>query len=145
MEKLSSTRKQIILIGDLNINLLHVHTGTHAQSFNLNLTPTIDKPTRVHNNSYSLIDNITCLLLIDHAPTLSYSKALAHWRQVGRNYLFQGGYPPSPGGAPPPGSISPPRLWDLGPTPGGRSGTFILGWLPPVPPDLYSPQGGPPS
>ena len=25
--------------------------------------------------------------------TLPHSKALAHWRQVRRNYLFQGGYP----------------------------------------------------
>ena len=63
MEKLSATGKQIILMGDFNINLLHVHTSTHAQNFmlslqSLNLTPTIDKPTRVHNNSYSLIDNI---------------------------------------------------------------------------------------
>lgn len=37
--------------------------STHAQNFmlsfqSLNLTPTIDKPTRVHNNSYSWIDNI---------------------------------------------------------------------------------------
>ena len=63
MEKLSATGKQIILMGAFNINLLHVHTSTHAQNFmlslqSLNLTPTIDKPTRVHNNSYSLIDNI---------------------------------------------------------------------------------------
>ena len=55
--------KQIILMGDFNINLLHYHTNTHAQNFilslqSLNLTPTIDKPTRVNNNSYSLIDNI---------------------------------------------------------------------------------------
>ena len=52
-----------ILMGDFNTNLLHVFTSTHAQNFmlslqSLNLTPTIDKPTRVHNNSYSLIDNI---------------------------------------------------------------------------------------
>ena len=63
MEKLSATGKQIILMGDFNINLLHYHTNTHAQNFilslqSLNLTPTIDKPTRVNNNSYSLIDNI---------------------------------------------------------------------------------------
>ena len=43
-------------------------------------------------------------------------------------------------GAPSPGSLSPPGLWDMGLTPGGRSGTFIPGWLPPVPPDLYSPR-----
>ena len=32
----------------------------------------------------------------------------------------------------------------MGLTPGGRSGTFNPGWLPPVPPDLSSPQEGPP-
>ena len=57
------TGKQIILMGDFNINLLHYHSNTHAQNFilslqSLNLTPTIDKPTRVNNSSYSLIDNI---------------------------------------------------------------------------------------
>ena len=31
----------------------------------------------------------------------------------------------------------------MGLTPGGRSGTFNPGWLPPVPPDLSSPQEGP--
>ena len=45
-----------------------------------------------------------------------------------------------PGGAPPPRSLSPPGLWDMGPTPGGRSGTFIPGWLPPVPLELHSPR-----
>ena len=50
-------------MGDFNINLLHVHTSTYAQNFilslqSLNLTPTLDKPTRVHNNYHSLIDNI---------------------------------------------------------------------------------------
>ena len=61
MEKLSATGKQIILMEDFNVKLLHYHTNTHAQNFilslqSLNLTPTIDKPTRVKNNSYSLID-----------------------------------------------------------------------------------------
>ena len=36
---------------------------------------------------------------------------------------------------------SPPGLWAIGLTLGGRSGTFIPGLLPPAPPDLYSPQG----
>ena len=63
MEKLSTTGKQIILMGDFNINLLHFHGSTHAQNFilslqNLNLTLAIDKPSRVHKNSYSLIANI---------------------------------------------------------------------------------------
>ena len=44
-------------MGNFNINLLHVHTSTHAQNFmlslqSLNLTPTIDKPTRVTDNIF---------------------------------------------------------------------------------------------
>ena len=50
-------------MGDTNLNFLRFYSCKHAQNFILslqsfNLTPTIDKPTRVHNNSYSLIDNI---------------------------------------------------------------------------------------
>ena len=69
--------------------------------------------------------------------TLPHSKALVHWRQVRRNYLFQYGYPwyhlictppggGSPGEAPPTGSLSPPGLWDISLIPGGRSGTFLF-------------------
>ena len=63
IEKLSASGKQIFLMGDFNINLLRFHDCKYAQNFILslqsfNLTPTIDKPTRVHHNSYSLIDNI---------------------------------------------------------------------------------------
>ena len=63
IEKLSTSGKQIFLMGDYNINLLRFHHCKYAQNFILslqsfNLTPTIDKPTRVHHNSYSLIDNI---------------------------------------------------------------------------------------
>ena len=50
-------------MGDTNLNLLRFHNCKYVQNLilslqSLNLTPTIDKPTRVHNNSYSLIDNI---------------------------------------------------------------------------------------
>ena len=53
----------MIFMGDTNLNLLRFHSCKYAQNFILslqsfNLMPTIDKPTRVHNNSYSLIDNI---------------------------------------------------------------------------------------
>ena len=63
IEKLCASGKQIFLMGDFNINLLRFHDCKCAQNFILslqsfNLTPTIDKPTRVHHNSYSLIDNI---------------------------------------------------------------------------------------
>ena len=62
-EKLSASGKKIIFMGDINLNLLRFHPCKYAQNFILslqsfNLMPTIDKPTRVHNNSYSLIDNI---------------------------------------------------------------------------------------
>ena len=82
--------------------------------------------------------------------TLPHSKPLAHWRQVRRNIHSRVATPGTtwsvlpPGGAPPPGSHNPSGLWDMGLTPGGRSGTFNPGWLPPVPPDLSSPQEGPP-
>ena len=50
-------------MGDTKLNLLRFHNCKYVQNLilslqSLNLTPTIDKPTRVHNNSYSLIDNI---------------------------------------------------------------------------------------
>ena len=50
-------------MGDFNINLLHAVTSCYAQDFllslqNFSFIPTIDKPTRVYNNSATLIDNI---------------------------------------------------------------------------------------
>ena len=51
-------------MGDFNINLLHAETSCYAQDFLLSLqsfsfiVPTIDKPTRVYNNSATLIDII---------------------------------------------------------------------------------------
>ena len=62
-ERFSASGKRIVLMGDTNLNLLRFYSCKHAQNFILslqsfNLTPPINKPTRVHNNSYSLIDNI---------------------------------------------------------------------------------------
>ena len=51
-------------MGDFKINLLRFHNCKYAQKcilislHSFNLTPIIDKPTRVHHNSYSLIDNL---------------------------------------------------------------------------------------
>ena len=64
IEKLSASGKKIIFMGDTNLNLLRFHSCKYAQNFILslqifNLMPTIDKPTRVYYNSYSLIDNIS--------------------------------------------------------------------------------------
>ena len=63
MEKLSATGKTIYIMSNANINLLHATTCNYAQNFlfslqSFSLTPTIDKPTRVHNNTATLIDNI---------------------------------------------------------------------------------------
>ena len=50
-------------MGVFNINLLYAETSCCAQNFLLSLRcfsfiPTIEKPTRVYNNSATLIDNI---------------------------------------------------------------------------------------
>ena len=50
-------------MSDTNINLLHVSSCIYAQNFlfslqSFSLIRTVDKPTRVHNNSAALIDNI---------------------------------------------------------------------------------------
>ena len=63
IEKLTGLGKSIYLMGDTNINLLRSETCKFAQNFLLslqsfNLIPTVDKPTRVYNNSATLIDNI---------------------------------------------------------------------------------------
>ena len=60
IERLSHSGKPIYLMGDFNINLLRSETCNYAQNFLLsfqsfNLIPTIDKPTRVYNNSATLI------------------------------------------------------------------------------------------
>ena len=63
VENLSATGKPVYVMTDANINLLHFNSSNYAQDFlltlqSLNLAPCIDKPTRVHRNSFSLIDNI---------------------------------------------------------------------------------------
>jgi hypothetical protein len=63
LEKLNTSNKPIYILGDFNINLLRFETCKYAHNFLISLqsygfSPTIDKPTRVHNNSATLIDNI---------------------------------------------------------------------------------------
>ena len=63
LERLITSNKSIYIMGDFNIDLLHAETSCYAQDFLLSLQsfsfiPTIDKPTRVYNNSATLIDNI---------------------------------------------------------------------------------------
>ena len=73
LENLSASGKAIYLMGDtMNINLLHSSTCNYAQNFlfslqSLSLIPTIDKPTRVHDNSATLID------IIIHSKYFPYS------------------------------------------------------------------------
>lgn len=62
-ENLIATGKPVYVMTDANINLLSFDSCNYAQDFlltlqSLNLTPCIDKPTRVHRNSFSSIDNI---------------------------------------------------------------------------------------
>ena len=56
IERFSASGKRIVSMGDTNLNLLCFYSCKHAQNFILslqsfNLTPTIDKPTTVHNNN----------------------------------------------------------------------------------------------
>ena len=58
-----SQNPHFLSTGDFNVNLLAVETCNYAHNFLLSLQsfsliPTIDKPTRVYNNSATLIDNI---------------------------------------------------------------------------------------
>jgi hypothetical protein len=71
IEKFSHSGKTIYIMGDININHLRFESCNYAQNFlislqSLNLTPNIDKPTRVYNNSEILIDNIFMNKLDDH-------------------------------------------------------------------------------
>ena len=63
IEKLASTGNKIHIMGDFNLCLLKTEKSQYSQDFLLALQssyllPTIDKPTRVHRMSASLIDNI---------------------------------------------------------------------------------------
>ena len=94
----SASGKQIFLIGDFNTNLLRFHDCKYAQNFILslqsfNLTPTIEKPTRVHHNSYSLIDSIFASNLEDTITSDNITSGLTdHFSQFcllnSSNHLF---------------------------------------------------------
>ena len=63
LERQITSNKSIYIMGDFNINLLQAKTSCYVQDFLLSLQsflfiPTIDKLTRVYNNSATLIDNI---------------------------------------------------------------------------------------
>ena len=63
IDKFTPTGKNLCLLGDFNLCLQKIEVCNYSPDFLLALQscyllPTIDKPTRVHNNSTSLIDNI---------------------------------------------------------------------------------------
>ena len=63
LESVGSNGKTVYIMGDFNITLLNVETWKSTKHFLLSsqsysLFATIDKPTRVYNNSANLIDNI---------------------------------------------------------------------------------------
>ena len=63
IEKMVSDDKDVYIMGDFNIDLLKCETSQVSQDFLLSprscyLIPTVDKPTRVHRTSATLIDNI---------------------------------------------------------------------------------------
>ena len=63
IDKFTSTGKNVCLLSDYNLCLQKIENCNYSRDFLLAiqscfLLPTIDKPTRVHKNSASLIDNI---------------------------------------------------------------------------------------
>ena len=63
IEKMVSDDKDVYIMGDFNIDLLKCETSQVSQDFLLSprscyLIPTVDKPTRLHRTSATLIDNI---------------------------------------------------------------------------------------
>ena len=66
---LQRERKYVYICGDFNVNTLHIDNGSLAKQDFINLLsssffcPLITKPTRVTQNSSTLIDNIYCNIL----------------------------------------------------------------------------------
>ena len=63
IEKLASSGKHIVIMGDFNIDLLKCASSSYSHDFLSSLQscflfPSIDKPTRVRSTSATLIDNI---------------------------------------------------------------------------------------
>ena len=63
IEKFTATGKSLCIMGDFNLDLLKIESSCYSRDFFLSLQscyliPSIDKPTRVYNNSATLIDNI---------------------------------------------------------------------------------------
>ena len=63
VEKCWATGKQLCILGDYNLDLLKIESSKYSHDFliclqSYYLIPTIDKTTRVRQNSATLIDNI---------------------------------------------------------------------------------------
>lgn len=58
LEKLIASNKSVYIVGDFNINLLHAESSRYAQEFLLSVQSFSFQPTRAHNSSATLIDNI---------------------------------------------------------------------------------------
>ena len=63
LDKINREKKDVVLLGDFNINLLHHDSNTVLRSFvdildSNFILPTINIPTRITNNTKTLIDNI---------------------------------------------------------------------------------------
>jgi hypothetical protein len=63
IEKFTATGKSLCIMRDFNLDLLKIESSCYSRDFFLSLQscyliPSIDKPTRVYNNSATLIDNI---------------------------------------------------------------------------------------
>ena len=63
LDKINREKKDVVLLGDFNINLLHHDSNTVVSSFvdildSNFILPTINIPTRITNNTKTLIDNI---------------------------------------------------------------------------------------
>ena len=63
IERFSFTGNPIYIMGDINLDLLKCQTSSFSHDFLLSLQscyliPTIEKPTRIHRTSATLIDNI---------------------------------------------------------------------------------------
>ena len=80
LDKINREKKDVVLLGDFNINLLHHDSNTVVSSFvdildSNFILPTINIPTRITNNTKSLIDNIlVSASLKGHSGNLTVEK-----------------------------------------------------------------------
>ena len=65
LNKLNKENKSIFIMGDYNVNLLNSDKNVQISEFielmySCSFLPLINRPTRIHKNSVTLIDNIFC-------------------------------------------------------------------------------------